>query len=155
MKKLHVYLDTSVIGGCFDDEFSEYSMRLIEQINNGKYFAIISELTIEELIGAPDNIKSIIMNIPEQHMTIVKPNDEVAHLADKYLENRIISYNFKEDALHIAYATIFGADMLVSWNFKHVVNFTRIKKYNAVNSMEGYRQIEIISPMELYYEEEI
>ncbi len=59
------------------------------------------------------------------------------------------------DAIHVAAATVAGADLVLSWNFKHIVNYDRIHKYNAVNLLNGYRQIDIRSPMELTHGEEV
>jgi hypothetical protein len=75
--------------------------------------------------------------------------DDVELLVESYLNNKAISNKFIEDAYHIAYATIFNVDVLGSWNFKHIVNLERIKKYNAVNLLNGYKIIEIRTPKEV------
>jgi len=63
-----------------------------------------------------------------------------------------ITKKFHEDALHIAIATINKVDVLVSWNYKHIVNLDRIKKYNSVNMKLGYMILEIRNPREILYE---
>lgn len=75
-------------------------------------------------------------------------------LSSKYLEEKIVTEKYKEDAIHVAAATVTRADAIVSWNFKHIVSLDKIKRYNFVNYKNGYGQINIITPMELNYENE-
>ena len=149
MNKQKIYLDTSVIGGCFDDEFSKWSNKLFEEFKAGNKIAIISELVIEELRRAPLKVRNKLQEIPSDSMVIVEINDSMIQLAENYLKQKIISKNFKDDALHIAIATVLNIDVLVSWNFKHIVNLNRIKQFNGVNLLSGYKEIEIRSPMEV------
>jgi hypothetical protein len=86
-------------------------------------------------------------------MTILSYTDEVANLAQNYLDENILTENYEEDAFHIAFATVYNVDVLISWNFKHIVNFSRINQFNAVNSKQGYKPLEIRSPRELFYED--
>jgi len=76
-------------------------------------------------------------------------NDEMLKLAEKYMEQKIVSENYYSDALHIAVATVLGVDVLVSWNFKHIVNLDKIKLFNSVNLRERYSILEIRSPREV------
>ena len=152
MKKIKIYLDTSVIGGCFDEEFMDYSNKVIDNINNGLYQGVISEITITELIEAPEDIRKKYEEINKENLTILYTNDEVTYLAKMYLDDKIISQNFMEDALHIAFATVYNIDILISWNFKHIVNYTRINMFNSINIREGYKSLDIRSPRELYYD---
>ncbi|KZX12100.1 hypothetical protein MBFIL_12300 [Methanobrevibacter filiformis] len=70
-------------------------------------------------------------------------------MAELYLKNNIVSRKYSGDALHIAIATVISVDVLVSWNFKHIVNLDKIKKFNAVNLNEGYHILEIRTPKEM------
>ena len=151
MKKLNVYLDTSVIGGCFDIEFSEDSNKIIEAINIGIYNGVISVITVNELLDAPQNVKNLLTEIRE-YLQILEINNEVINLSNEYLNNKVVTDNYKEDALHIAFATVFDVDVLISWNFKHIVNLNKIKQFNSVNLNQGYKILEIRSPKELLYE---
>lgn len=130
MKKISVYLDTSVIGGCFDEEFEEYSRSIIHEIETGKYRGVISDVTIAELNSAPGNVKGILLRLTEGTMTVLSINDDIIALAQKYLDEKIVTENFFEDALHIACATVNTIDLLISWNFKHIVNYNRINQFN-------------------------
>jgi len=154
-KKIRVYVDTSVIGGCYDEEFELYSNLLIEEFCRGKKIIITSEILMNELGNAPDHVKNILLKIPVNYSEHVLLTDEVESLAYLYRSRGIVPEKSEADSLHIALATIYKADVLVSWNFKHIVNFERIHLINAVNLEYNYSQIDIRSPQEVlsYYEE--
>ncbi|MBI4560022.1 MAG: hypothetical protein HY706_20715 [Candidatus Hydrogenedentes bacterium] len=80
--------------------------------------------------------------------------DEVEVLADAYVAAGILSEASKNDALHVAVASVARADLIVSWNFRHMVNFQRIQLYNSVNLANGYGLIDVRSPLEVAYENE-
>jgi len=147
--KQRVYIDTSVIGGCFDEEFQDWSIRLINEIETGQIIAVISDITYREIELAPKNVQDILFKLPEEFIENIISDTEVETLAENYIKAGAVSKKFYEDALHIANATIRKADILVSWNFKHIVNIDRIRKYNAVNLMFGYSTIEIRTPREI------
>jgi len=147
IKILRIYIENSVIGGYFDDEFMEHTRKLFEQFKKGIYKAVISSHVIAELEnGAPDYVKENLRTINYEEYAV---NDEMLRLAEKYMEQKIVSENYYGDALHIAVATVIGVDVLVSWNFKHIVNLDRIKSFNSVNLREGYSILEIRTPREV------
>lgn len=148
MKKLRIYTDTSVIGGCFDDEFSEHSIKLIEEITRGKYIGVISEVTVREILRAPREVRKVFEKL-NKYCEKVELTREVTNLAGQYLRNKIVSQKYTDDAAHIAYATVYNVDVLVSWNFKHIVNYNKIIQFNGVNVSNGFRQLNIYSPREL------
>ena len=152
MKKLRIYLDTSVIGGCFDKEFESESNQIVKNVNLGIYEGVISDITVNELIEAPDFVKKLFLDLSE-NLTILELSDDVVNLSNEYLINKVVTEKFKEDALHIAFATIYNIDVLVSWNFKHIVNLNKIKQFNSINISQGYHILEIRSPKELVYGE--
>ena len=147
--KQRIYIDTSVIGGCFDEEFAEWSNQLLAEIILGQKIAVISDITYREIELAPKNVQDKLFSIPADFIEEVMSDKEVDELADQYIKAEAVSKKFYEDAQHIANATIFKVDILVSWNFKHIVNIDRIRKYNAVNMMFGYSPIEIRTPREI------
>jgi predicted nucleic acid-binding protein len=153
MKKLEIYLDTSVIGGLFDDEFKEQSARLVEGIKGGKVNGVVSEITIRELEDAPDFVK-LEFETYGKKLKVVQVTEEMKELAENYIKEKIITEKFFGDALHIACATVYQVDLLVSWNFKHIVNFNKISRFNAVNLKNGYKSLQIFSPMEVLFDEE-
>ena len=132
-----IYLDTSVIGGYLDKEFQEWSRKLFNEFKSGKKIAVISDVTLDEIENARQEIRDLLKLIPEESKEYVLNDDEAEDLADAYLKEGAITKKFYEDALHIAIATINKVDVLVSWNFRHIVNLDRIKKYNGVNLKHG------------------
>ena len=149
---IKVYVDTSVFGGCFDAEFEEWSNKLIEEFKLGLKVLIISDLTFKELEGAPADVKNLVGEIPGEHKEYVILNDEARDLARHYIEESVVSEGYLVDAQHIAIATVNRVDVLVSWNFRHIVNLTKIKLYNSVNLKYGYSLLEMRSPREVLYE---
>jgi predicted nucleic acid-binding protein len=147
--KPRIYIDTSVIGGCFDKEFKEWSDELFNEFRSGLKVAVISDITLDELELAREEVRKQIEKIPEISREYILSDKETEDLADKYIKEKAVSSKYYEDALHIAIATIHKVDVLVSWNFKHIVNLERIRKYNAVNLMNGYPMIEIRNPREI------
>jgi predicted nucleic acid-binding protein len=148
MRKLKIYIDTSVIGGYFDPEFENDSKALFKKFQNKEFDIVISDLTQSELTRAPKNVKDLISNLnldPE----IVTISPEVITLAQEYINENVVGQTSMDDCLHIALATINKIDILVSWNFKHIVNIRRIRGYNAINILNGYPTLEIRSPKDI------
>ena len=153
--KPHLYIDTSVIGGCCNIAFHKESVRLMNEISRGLRIAVISDLTLQELEGAPVEVKKIYESLPNESVKYVFLTEEAEKLARHYLTERVVSLKHLADAQHIAIATVERVDVLVSWNFRQIVNLNRIHKFNAVNLKLGYSLLEIRSPREVFYEEEI
>ncbi len=151
--KIRVYTDTSVLGGCEDDEFAEYSVRLMESFVRGELVLVLSSLTVQELAGAPVEVRHRLASVPEEHIETLQLNAEAMELAEAYVAAGVLSINMRADAQHIAIATVGRADVLVSWNFKHIVNLQRIQGYNSVNLRRGYPMIEIRTPREVLSDE--
>jgi predicted nucleic acid-binding protein len=147
--KQRVYIDTSVIGGCYDKEFEEWSNRLFDDFKAGNIIAVVSDITLDELIDAPERVKNNFETIPEEMLEILTSGKESRELADKYITEKAVSEKYYEDALHIAVATINQVNVLASWNFKHIVNLDKIRMYNAVNLKNGYNLLEIRTPREI------
>ncbi len=150
MKTIKIYIDTSVIGGCFDEEFKNYSNELFDHFYNNFHIPVISETVIEELDQAPERVKNKLSSL--DNVVILENNLETKSLAQQYINEKIVTNKFFDDALHIASATVNKIDVLVSWNFKHIVNLNKIHLFNSVNLREGYSILEIRTPMELLYE---
>ena len=149
MKTPLIYLDTSVIGGCFDDEFEKWSNGLFMDIKNGFFKVATSDIVIAELYNAPKMVKQKYRELFEYDVIKFEIDSNVEMLTDAYLGHKILTQKFKNDMVHIALATVHNADILVSWNFKHIVHFDKIAKFNAVNIEYGFRQLTIHSPREV------
>jgi predicted nucleic acid-binding protein len=149
-----LYLDTSVFGGYYDEEFENDTQILFEKIKLGQFKIIYSDTTENELLDAPGRVQALLADIDNDLKTRVELNEEAVNLADSYIAEYVVGNTSRTDCFHIAMATIFGVDILVSWNFKHIVNVRRIRGYNAVNMRLGYPAIDIRSPKEIIYNED-
>ncbi len=149
-----IYIDTSVVGGYFDDEFSEATIELFKRLENKEIVFVISDLLDLELTGAPQNVRELLHNYSSDKFERIQLSEEAIQLADKYITENVVGKTSLEDCRHIALATINRVDVLASWNFKHIVNLDRIKGYNSVNLKLGYPMIEIRSPKDLIHYEE-
>ena len=149
MHKQRIYLDTSVIGGCFDKEFEKFSKLLFETFFKGEKIAVFSIVTIDEVNRGPKKLKDLLDSIPEEFIEIVEITEDVIQLAESYVRYKVLTRKYYDDALHIAVSSISNIDALVSWNFKHIVNLQRIHAYNAINQLMGYKSVEIRSPKEV------
>src|SRR4030043_779648 len=145
----------SVVGGCFDEEFAFWSLKLFDEFRAGSKIAVISDLTRRELEGAPKNVKDVLLSLPEGNIENVFLSDEAEQLASHYLTNGVVAEKHIADAQHIAIASVERVDVLVSWNFQQIVNLDRIHAFNAVNLMFGYPMLEIRSPREIVYEKDV
>lgn len=147
--RLRIYTDTSVLGGCEDEEFAEHSIRLMDGFAEGRRILILSSLTIQELAGAPAAVRGRLATVPEAYIETRQLDTEAKGLAETYLDAGVLTGAMRVDAQHIAIATVARVDVLVSWNFKHIVNLRRIQGYNSVNLRQGYPMIEIRTPREV------
>jgi predicted nucleic acid-binding protein len=149
MKKTRIYADTSVIGGCCDPEFQWWSNGLLKDFQSRVFSLFLSVLTDAEIEDAPDDVKSVYAEFRTHATEIIELTAEAVELAEAYLNHNILTPNFRDDARHIAMATVAGVDLIVSWNFKHIVHFEKIQRFNAVNIELGYKPILIYSPREV------
>ena len=149
MKKLRIYIDTSVIGGCYDPEFKSWSNALIEDFKGGRYVPVLSDVTAAEIDPAPAMVRTLhgeLLSLPAE---IVEVSNEALSLVECYSAQGILGSRFYNDMLHIALATVADVDVLVSWNFKHIVRLDRIRLFSAVNLAQGYKALAIYSPREV------
>lgn len=146
--KQRIYIDTSVFGGYFDEEFSDYTIPLFERLRSSEFTLLFSTVTQEELYNAPHQVKDLVKSLKTDSTEFLDATDEAVDLATQYIAEKVVGQTSYVDCLHIALATINRADFLVSWNFTHIVNVQRIRGYNSINIKNGYRQLEIRSPRE-------
>jgi len=146
---MKVYTDTSVIGGCFDEEFQQWSNALFTEFIIGTKHIMLSDLTLQELELARHEVREKVKEIPDQHRVAIGITDEAVQLAEIYINEGALTNKSYNDALHIAMATLHNSEVLASWNFKHIVNLDRIRLYNSINLRLGYRIIEIRTPREI------
>jgi len=150
-----IYVDTSVFGGKYDEEFAYWSHRFFDRILRSEIKILISDVTIGELDSAPELIQHFVNHLPDRNVLPVTLDEEAVELSHKYIYEQVVGKSSLNDCFHIAIATLNKADLLVSWNFKHIVNIERIHGYNAVNLKNGYHTLEIRNPREAFdYENE-
>ena len=149
MKIQRVYIDTSVIGGCFDSEFALWSNGLMQDFQMGLFRPVISDLTTVEINVAPDFVQNKYAELLDLEHDMLEVGDEALDLLGSYQMREVIGDKYRNDMLHIALATVAEVDILVSWNFKHIVHFDKIRRFNAINSELGYKHLDIHSPREV------
>ena len=156
MKRQRIYIDTSIVGGFFDKEFEKETKLLFQRLENKEVIFVTSTVLGKELENAPSNVKNLLDRYDETSFEKVVLTDEAKELAEKYIAEKVVGRTSLDDCRHIALATINNVDVLASWNFKHIVNLSRINGYNAVNIKNGYKILEIRNPKELIdYEQRI
>ena len=149
VKQYRAYVDTSVFGGTQDKEFREASTSFFQKVSKGHFRVLIPPFVLDELKTAPKAVQQVLDSVPGDLLELIAADDQVKQLAKAYLAAGILTKKSTADAHHVAAATIAKADLIVSWNFKHIVNFDRIKKFNGINLIEGYGIIDIRSPLEV------
>jgi len=120
--KQRLYIDTSVFGGYFDEEFSEHTKPLFDRLSDNEFIMLYSSVTQDELENAPKNVVYLFRNVKLESSEFLEVNDEAIELATEYITEKVVGKTSFADCLNIALATINKADFLISWNFKHIVN---------------------------------
>lgn len=150
MKKIKLYLDTSVPSFLFADDSPEKkdaTIQFWDILKIGIYDIVISDLLLIEIsrskVPSPEELENKLSDIIFE---IISVTEDVYSLAQKYINEEIIPFKYQDDALHIALATYNEADALISWNFKHIVKLKTIRGVNGVNRMLGFKEIEILTP---------
>jgi hypothetical protein len=153
MPKIRVYVDTSVFGGTQEVEFMAPSCALFAKANEGMFRLLISPTTLRELEVAPRPVLRVYEELPPEIVEHLAITPDMEALAEEYIKAGALGKASAVDALHVAVATVALADLIVSWNFKHLVNYGKIRMFNGVNALRGYRNIDIRSPWEVRYGE--
>jgi predicted nucleic acid-binding protein len=143
-----IYIDTSVFGGYFDEEFAEHTIPFFDRLENDEFILLFSTVTQDELENAPEKVKDLVKGLKAEMTEYLDITDEAVELATEYFTEKVVGQTSYADCLHIALATINRADFLISWKFKHIVNVQRIQGYNSINIKKGYKQLEFRSPRE-------
>jgi rRNA-processing protein FCF1 len=156
MRKLNVYLDTSVINFLFADDAPDKKKITEEFFNDyvakGKFNTYVSSVVIEEIERTKDEEKrdKLLSVITQYDLSIIQLSDEAKELAKKYIKEKIIPEKKVEDARHLAISTINDIDALVSWNFKHLANMNKERLVLGVNIKDGYKYpLRLITPLEV------
>jgi predicted nucleic acid-binding protein len=148
MKRLRVYVDTSVFGGCLDQEFAEWSNALMDDFRSHRCVPIVSDVTAGEIAMAPEPVRDLFSEILEIADNL-PVTEEALELLRAYESHAILGPRFRNDMLHIAIAAVAEVDVVVSWNFRHIVRLDKIRLFNGVNLECGYKPLTIYSPREV------
>ena len=147
-----VYVDGCAVGGLFN-QYADQTEPFWKAVQNGEIIIIVSDVLEGEVVRAPQVVRDFFNSLLESQIERVVSTDDSDTLAKQYIAENVVGPTSLDDCKHIALATIHHADVLVSWNFKHIVNVTRIKGYNGVNMKQGHSQIEIRTPYEVIHDE--
>ena len=153
MEILRIYVDTSVLGGCFDPEFAPWSLALMRDFRAGRLIPVLSDVTAAEVVEAPERIRELHQELVGLAGSVLPVTETAIELAVAYEQRKILPRKFVADMRHIALATIAEVHALVSWNFRHIVKLEKIRLFNAVNVERGYRPLQILSPREVASDE--
>lgn len=158
MRKLKVYLDTSVISYLMQDDAPEKmkeTRQLWEMFKNDKYDVYLSTVTLKELQNCSEPKRSLLADHLNQiSFTVLDITKDIEEIAKKIIELGILTPKSFDDCQHIGAALVNDCDCIISWNFKHIVNIKTIRGIRAITNLEGYRPIEIWSPSVLLESEE-
>jgi predicted nucleic acid-binding protein len=158
MKKLKVYLDTSVISHLMQEDVPEKmadTLKLWDMFKAGKYEVYLSTVTLEEISDCPEPKRSRMLDYLEQiDYTPIEIIDDMSDVAEQIIDMGILTKKSYDDCQHIAAAIVYGCDCIISWNFKHIVNIKTIRGVRAIANLKGYKPIEILNPSVLLESEE-
>lgn len=150
MRKLKVYLDTSVISHLLQEDVPEKmadTRKLWDMFKDGKYDVYLSTVTLEEIADCPEPKRSKMYDYLEQiNYTPIKITDDVSDIAQQIIDMGILTRKSYDDCQHIAAAVVNACDCIISWNFKHIVNIRTIKGIRAITHLESYKDIDIMNP---------
>ncbi len=149
MPQSRIYVDTSVLGGCFDREFEQWSNALVQDFRQSRLHPILSDLLAAEIKNAPEQVRALHTELQARFGPGIRLSPEAIELTDRYAVHGILPPRLRNDMLHIALATVANADVVASWNFRHIVRFDKIRLFNAVNLEAGYKPLAIHSPREI------
>ena len=157
MRKQKIYLETTLFNHYFDEDRGlahESTVTLFREIAAGKYEAFTSTYVTDELENAPDDKRDKMIGlIAKYDIAVLAPTDEAVRIAELYIEEKIIPQKYRTDGLHIAIATVNDLDMIISMNFQHIVKRKTKIGTSSINTLNGYRAVEILSPMEVFENE--
>lgn len=159
MKRLRIYLDTTIWNFAFSNQQPDYKKATLEfyqKVRWGLYDVYYSDVVADELAAAPtgrhEQVHRLLEEIAPQRLM---PHAEIDRLGALYLKRKVLPAKSVADAMHVAYATYYGVDALLSWNFKHLANMNRRVRVNAVNMGEGYHlPLVLATPLEVLGDED-
>ena len=157
MRKLKLYLETSVWSYYYSTDLQckmEDTRAFLQVVREGKYDIYISRFVNQEINDAEEPKKIQLLNLIYKYKPAeLEVTSEVYKLADKYIKTHTLPCSSHTDAMHVATASVYNLDALISWNCKHLANLNRKSRINGINIQNNYKPIDIITPMEVMYYE--
>jgi len=149
-----VYIETTLFNFYVDEDRGDAhidTLKLFKEIADGKYEAYTSDYVIDELLLTEETKKreKMLSLISEYGIKVLEPSSDASKIAALYVAEGVIPEKYKTDGLHIAISTVYELDMIISMNFQHIVKRKTIKMTSAINTLHGYKAVEIYSPMEV------
>ena len=145
-----MYLDTSVPSFLFSSDDPVVTKRFFEKVIGSKEHQLFfSYLTMEEIQATPNIEKRELIKHALVDLPVLEFSEKATKLADRYLKEGLTPPKYRDDALHLAIASVYNMDILVSWNFDHIVRLKTKHGVTGINTLLGYKVIDIISPQEL------
>ena len=149
-----IYVDASVASAMFDDnDHPEKTRAFWQAVINKEIIVLASDALQTELDDAPAHVQDFFDALPKSQIERIVSTEESNALAARYIEEGVVGDKNLIDCKHVALATLTEADVLVSWNFRHIVKLNKIYRYNGINKILGYREIEIRTPYEVINDE--
>ena len=154
MRVPKIYLETTIFNFYFADDAPDKrqdTIKLFEEIRQGKYEPYASEDVIRELLDTEDVVKKTNMTnlVNDYGVTLLPSSDEAEALADVYVKEGVIPLRYRTDGVHIALTAVFNLDFIVSYNFQHIVKRKTIEMTELINYREGYKKVGIYNPTEV------
>ena len=154
MRTPRIYLDTSVIGGYFDPEFADATRQMFSELAVGRLIGVISGVVLQELVNAPPCVRQLLEVNPGDRFEVIPATEEAETLAEAFLAAGIVGPQCADDCRHVALAFCANVDILTSWNCRHIVQYERIRAFNALAVLRGFRALEIRTPREVIHYED-
>jgi hypothetical protein len=159
MRRLKIYLDTSVVNFVYADDAPDLQRITVAffEYYASQFDLFVSEVVLQEIGRDPDAVhRGLLEEVLRRHAPVLldcSRRDEVHALVSAYVQHGVFSAAKLDDALHAAYATVYEMDILLSWNFKHLANIRKEGLIQVLNTEQGYRHpLRIVSPTEVEYE---
>jgi predicted nucleic acid-binding protein len=150
VKKLKIYLDTSVISHLDQSNHPDWTadtIRLLDKIEKGDYHAVTSDVALMELEKCSDEkYKKLMSFVERMNPEILELNDVVKSVANKFIEMKILTEEDLQDCRHLAFALLYDCDYIVSWNFRHIVNVKTQKGVRIIAALEDKDEVKICVP---------
>jgi predicted nucleic acid-binding protein len=154
MRKLKLYLDTSVWNFFFADDAPEkrdITKRFFDSIQEDIYEIYISEVVIREINDAPEPKRKALLDLVSKYAPVeLETTEETNALTEIYMDRGIVPKGKRDDAFHVAIATASEMDAVITWNYEHLANLRKSEFFNGVNLEKGYtKRLELVTPMEV------